>query len=218
MGYLSHLSALLRSFRLIQILRSPDGFVAIITSVTHSVGASIGAVRLILWASLVLAWVFSAKGTCLEGPIFGDILGSTSNRWAPGRVPRSPSKISWYSSMNWSVVFNLSAPHVGCLMPATCTKFCGCISRSPMCWLAFAPRSGINFSFTTTNTKEYFLSFLGFWIMTPSLFNSDLFHIWKTFLVGLISLCPTYFTGSTLTVTPQSTWKRIAFPFWVISA
>ena len=76
-----------------------------------------------------------------------------------------------------------------------------------MCWLAFAPKSGVNFSFAMTNSMEYFLSFLRFQIMTPvtpSGSNSDLFHICKT-LVRLISLCPTYFAGSTLTVSPQST-------------
>ena len=111
-------------------------------------------------------------------------------------------------SMSWSAIFNLSAPQLSCLTPATCTKFSGCTSRSPMCWLAFAPRSGVNSSFTMMNSTEYFLSFLGFRILTlvtPLCFNSDIFHICKNFLVGLISSCPTYFAGSTLTVPPQST-------------
>ena len=82
MGYLSCLRALLSSFGQIQILRSPDGFVAITTLLTQSVGASIGAVtpNFVSFSSSCLSLSVSAKGTRLEGDIFGNIPGSTSNR------------------------------------------------------------------------------------------------------------------------------------------
>ena len=118
--------------------------------------------------------------------------------------------------MSWSAVFNLSALQRGCLTPATCTKFYGCISRSPMCWLAFIPRSGVNSSFTMTDSTEYFLLFLRFRIVTqviPSGFNSELFHICKTFLVRIISSCPTYFVVSTLTFAPPVYMKADCFSF-----
>ena len=80
-GYLFHLRALLSSFGSIQILRSPDGFVAIATLLTQSVGASIGAItpNFVSFSSSCLSLGFSAKGTLLEGDIFGDVAGSTSN-------------------------------------------------------------------------------------------------------------------------------------------
>ena len=170
------------------------------------------------FSSSCLSLAFSAKGTRLEGDInylvifqhwllITDLLGGFLSL-----LQRHLDTPWWVGQAGIS---NLSAPQHGCLKPATHTKFSGCILRSAMCWLAVAPGSGINFSFTTTNSKEYFLPFLGFQIVTPSRFNSGLFHIDKTFLVGLISSCPTYFAGSTLKVAPQSTWKRIAFPFRV---
>ena len=57
--------------RLIQILRSPDGFVAITTLLTQSVGASIGAIthNFMSFSSSCLSLGFSAKGTRLEGDI-----------------------------------------------------------------------------------------------------------------------------------------------------
>ena len=109
------------------------------------------------------------------------LVSCASSCCIPGRVPRSPSKTSWYSLISWSAVFALVVSLLcGILMLATCPKFSGCISRSPMCWLAFAPSSGVNSSLTTANSTEYFLLFFGFRILTqviPSGFNSDLFHI-----------------------------------------
>ena len=65
MGYLSRLSNLLSSFGSIQILRSPDGFVAVTTLLTQSVSASIGAIMLnfVSFSSSFLSLSFSAKGT-----------------------------------------------------------------------------------------------------------------------------------------------------------
>ena len=82
MGYLSRVRALLSSFGSIQILRSPDGFVAITTLLIQSVGASIGAItpNFVSFSSSCLSLGFSTKGTRLEGDIFGDIPGSPSNR------------------------------------------------------------------------------------------------------------------------------------------
>ena len=81
-GNLSRLRASLSSFESIQILGSPGGFVAIPTLLTQSVGASIGAImpNFVSFSSSCLSLDLSTKDTHLEGDIFGDIPGSTSNR------------------------------------------------------------------------------------------------------------------------------------------
>lgn len=72
-------------------------------------------------------------------------------------------KTSWYSLISWSVVLTLVVSLLyGILALATCLKFSGWISRSPISWLAFAPSSGVNSSLTTTKSTEYFLLFFGF--------------------------------------------------------
>ena len=131
-----------------QILRSPEGFVATTTLLTQSVGESTGAItlKLVSHSNSCLSLGFNAKGTRLEGDTVGVTLGSTSSRCVPGRVPRSPSKTSWYSLISWSAVFALAVSLLwGILTLATCLKLSGWISRSPTCWLAFAATIGLLF-------------------------------------------------------------------------
>ena len=115
--------------------------------------------------------------------------------------------------ISWAVwVFLLVAEVV--LAMATFSKFSSCISMSFICCIILVPSKGVKFCFTTMNSTEYYLRFLGLHMatrQTPSGLSAVLFHICNTRFVGCMLSLLTYLLGNTLNVASQSLWNFTGF-------
>ena len=124
---------------------------------------------------------FRAVGTHRGGIVTGPTFDSTSRLTLPGKVFSGRLNTSESRWIMPSLALRRHTSASFWRLGVTCMKRSLFTMISFMCWVTCAPKSGLKFCATTTNSAEYF--FLGFRIMicvTPRGVISVLFHLtWR---------------------------------------